>query len=109
MHTRVDRRFIASVAKDSHSDLKWDVVSVLNLSASGLYFIFDKPIKSGDRLHVKLHFFDRIIECVGKVVRPEVPDEADFKSVAVHFQGLSASDEKYLASTVQDIISHRKK
>ena len=97
---RLYKRFVLRVALFEEKPLKWSHVTIHNLSSTGVLFTFDRQVRQGMLLCLKIDFPDRVIECLGRVVRMVGPPTALFRDVAVHIEGLSAADRSYVQEFV---------
>jgi len=100
---RIQRRFILRAAIFGEMPLRWSYVTIHNLSLSGVFFTFDKPVKMGILLHFKIDFPDRLIECLGRVRRLAGTREGAFQDVAASFEGLQPNDKNYIDDFIQKI------
>ena len=110
-YERIDRRFIARVGiHAADGSLKWSVVTLQNLSAGGMYFIYDREVKVGSALKIKIDFPNRIIECAGNVVRLESwgKSSVNFSVVGVSFDELSREDREFMTHFVDAFESQAK-
>ena len=108
---RIQRRFIASVGTpDEDGKLTWSVVTVQNLSAGGIYFLYERDAVPGTVLKAKIHFPNRIIECSCTVVRRESSSNPAviYSVIAVSFDDLKGEDRTYMDSFVQSVESQNK-
>lgn len=99
---RINRRFVLRVAVFSKEPLAWSHVMIRNLSSSGIYFAYERPIQVGQMLVFKVDFPDRIIECLGMVVRVESGPGGLFSNVAAKFQGMGEAERDYIEAFVKD-------
>jgi hypothetical protein len=70
--------------------VKYDIVTLRNLSAGGLLFNFDKVVEVGTYLEFTIHFpeVERPVHCRGEVVRIEKAKQSPLLvlyHIAVHF------------------------
>jgi hypothetical protein len=98
---RLVRRFILRAAPFGEEPPRWSFVTIHNLSATGVLFTYDKPVYEGMRLRFKIDFPDRMIECVGRVVRIEGVRGAGAHDLAAHLEGLRPEDRYFLESFVR--------
>ena len=108
---RIPRHFIARVgalSEDGH--LIWSVVTVQNLSAGGIYFLYEREAVPGTVLRAKINFPSRIIECSCIVVRREQTDNPAvvYSIVAVSFNDLNREDRAHMDQFVQWYESRNK-
>ena len=99
--TRISRRFILRVAVFSSEPLRWSYVTIRNLSASGIYFTYEKEVSLNQVLVFKIDFPDKLIECMGQVVRVERGPGGLFSNIAATFQGRSDGDRDHIERFVQ--------
>ena len=73
---------------------EWDIVLIKDIGRVGLSFTYDKPMKEGMLLNMKLNLgLDRgAIECAGKVVRAKGLGATKIQEVGVTFINLNESD-----------------
>jgi hypothetical protein len=99
---RLYRRFILRAAVFGEQPLKWSFVTIHNLSSSGVLFTYDRPVREGMLLQFKIDFPDRLIQCIGRVVRVGGIREAVFHDVAAHLEGIGAGDQAYIEAFVRE-------
>ena len=97
---RVHRRFILRAAVFGEEPLRWSFVTIHNLSCSGILFTFDRPVKKGDLLHLKIDFPDRVVQCMGRVTRLAGPRE-NFQDVGASLEGIDPDARQYIDSVVR--------
>lgn len=98
--TRIPRRFILRVAIFTRQPLAWSHVTIKNLSSSGIYFAYERPVEIGQVLAFKIDFPGRVIECMGQVVRVDGGAGHLFSNVAAVFQGMPEADQVYIEGFV---------
>ena len=98
---RVYRRFILRAALSGEGPLRWSFVTIHDLSATGVLFTYDRPVKAGARLELKIDFPDRIIECQGIVVRVGGTREGAFHDVAARLENIYPTDQQYIEGFVR--------
>ena len=98
---RIARKFVLRVALFSKEPLAWSYVTIRNLSSSGIFFSYDRPIEMGQSLVFKIDFPDRILECVGRVTRVEHGPAGLYTNVAATFQGMDDAQQRYIETFVQ--------
>lgn len=98
---RLYRRFILRAAPFGEEPLRWSFVTIHNLSASGILFTYDKPVREGLLLHFKIDFPERVIECMGRVARVGGAREGQFRDVAARLEGIGPEDQAYIESFVR--------
>ena len=94
---RIGRKFIMriSVAQKGHAPV-WSLVSTHDLSAGGALFTLDQNVKEGDRLWVKIHFLERVIDCKARVVRFTPGFQKPLVHVGVVFEALEEKDKEFI-------------
>jgi hypothetical protein len=97
---RIQRRFILRVAVFFQKPLVWSYVTIRNLSAGGILFAYDRSVAVGSLLVFRIDFPDRVIECMGKVVRVERGPQGVFSNVAANFQGMDQTEKDYITGFV---------
>lgn len=98
---RVCRRFILRAAVFGEEPLRWSVVTIHNLSASGVLFTFDKPAREGMLLCFKIDFPEKVIQCMGRVARVGGVHESVYHDVAAHLEGITPEDQSYIENFVR--------
>lgn len=93
---RINRKFILRVAVFTKEPLTWSHVTIRNLSSTGIYFSYDRPVEMGQMLVFKVDFPDRLVQCMGMVVRIERGPGGLFSNVAARFQGMDAAESEYI-------------
>jgi hypothetical protein len=97
---RLTKRFILRVAAFGDKPLRWSYVTIHNLSATGAMFTYDQQAYEGMLLHLRIDFPDRVIECLGRVVRMAGVREGQFHDVAVQIEGMTSGDRDYVEDFV---------
>ena len=97
---RINKRFILRAAIFGEEPLRWSHVTIHNLSSSGVLFTFDRTVKRGDLLHLKIDFPDRVVQCMGRVTRLAATREK-FQDVAASLEGIEPSARQYIDSVVR--------
>ena len=92
---RLYRRFILRTAAFGEQPLRWSLVTIHNLSSSGILFTYDKAVYEGMLLCFKIDFPDRVVECMGRVIRTGGVREGTFCDVAAQFEGMREDDRRY--------------
>ena len=103
---RIQKRFILRAALFGETPLRWSHVTIHNISASGALFAFDKVVKVGALLHLKIDFPERLVECMGRVRRLTAPSEKRFQNIAVSFEGIRPDDQDYIDAIVKRHLPH---
>ena len=98
---RIYRRFILRAAAFGEQPLVWSYVTIHNLSATGAFFTFDRPVHIGDLLHFKIDFPDRVIECVGRIRRLAGAQDKKNRDVGASFEGIRPQDKRYIDAYVE--------
>ncbi len=74
----------------------WSLVTTGNFSAGGALFVFDQPVKEGQKLYCKLHFFDRQIDCRARIIRFMPGFQKPLLQVAVSFEWDNEKDRHFV-------------
>ena len=98
---RITKRFILRAAIFGEQPLRWTHVTILNLSASGALFTFDRPVRVGGLLRLKINFPDRVIECMGRARRLAGQQDGKFQDVGASFEGMRPQDRDYIEEFVR--------
>ena len=98
---RIHRRMILRAAVFGDQPLRWSHVTIQNLSATGVFFMFDKVVHVGSLLHFKIDFPDRVIECMGRVRRILGDPQAAFRGVGASFEGANPADRDFIEEFVE--------
>ena len=98
---RLHRRFILRAAAFGEEPPRWSFVTIHNLSSTGILFTYDKPVYQGMLMHFKIDFPDRVITCMGKIVRIGGMREGLYHDVAAHFEGVGFEDQHFIESFVR--------
>ena len=98
---RLYRRFVLRAAAFGEEPPRWSFVTIRDLSSNGVMFTYDRPVYEGMRLHFKIDFPDRMIQCGGRVVRIGGLREGLYHDVAARLEGVSSEDQHYIESFVQ--------
>ncbi len=98
---RLYRRFILRAAAFGERPLRWSLVTIHNLSADGALFTYDRRAYPGMLLHLKIDFPDRVIECMGRVVRVGGAHEGTHHDVAVRLEGIQSDEHAYIDSFIR--------
>lgn len=100
---RLYRRFILRAAAFGESPLRWSFVTIHNLSPSGILFTYDRPVYEGMVLHFKIDFPDRVIECMGRVVRAGARGAVP-QDVAARLEGVNPAEQQYIENFVRQSL-----
>ena len=98
---RLYKRFILRVAPFGDQPLRWSYVTIHNLSSTGTLFTFDRQAYEGMLLHLRIDFPDRIIDCLGRVIRMTGLREGKFCDIAVQIEGMTSQDRDYVEEFVR--------
>lgn len=76
---------------------------VLNISSSGMYMETDHPIPLFREIGIgiKLPGIEKLIECIGVVVRSEKVAEKERYNLAIFFEDIQPEDKNLLADYVE--------
>ena len=102
---RLYRRFILHAASFDEKPLRWSFVTILNLSSSGVYFTYDRRAYPGMLMHLKIDFPDRLIECMGRVVRVTGQKDISHHDVAARLEGVEPDARVYIESFVRQNLA----
>jgi len=77
---------------------KWDIVTVRNLSASGMLFSYDAAITKGTQVNFKIifPFSAHVIRCIGRIIRNNKPYEDTYpkiRFIATKFEKIKKGDK----------------
>ncbi len=78
-------------------------MTIHNLSPSGILFTYDRPVYVGMILHFKIDFPDRVIECMGRVVRAGARNVVP-QDVAARLEGVGPEEQQYIESFVRQSL-----
>ena len=90
---RIDRAYYTRIRQSEDQD--WELVTTQNISQSGIFFRYDRPLDVGSELFLSLALPALLdpVYCQGTIVRVEdqTLDESDAESyrIGVRFSGLS--------------------
>lgn len=78
--------------------VQWDIVLIKDISRLGLSFHYDRSLKEGTLLNLKVNLgLERgTVECEGKVIRVREFGATKMQEVGVGFAGLSESDSQLI-------------
>ncbi len=93
---RIRKRFVLRAAVHGEDPPKWSYCTIHNLSASGILFTYDRLLVTGSYLHLKIDFPDRLVECVGQVMRVVGRKVGNVWDLGVRFIELHHLDQKYI-------------
>ena len=106
-----EKHFMArfSVKQYESSDLpltNWDTVDVMNLSAGGMLFNYNKNQKVDSLLDVKIDISESIpsINCVGKIIRVEEPQPHSMCHIATEFTEIDKQEKEIINTTVKKLL-----
>ena len=87
----------------------WDMVLVKDISRSGLSFTYDRPLKVGDRLAMKINFgFEPgTIQCMGEVVRAQESGKTKFYDIGVKYVDISESSSELIDRAALEFHSNK--
>ena len=97
-YQRISKKFVLEVAAEgATADAKdWTLVTSRNLSAGGVLFTYDRPLKEGTPLAFTIHFPDHAINCKGQVYRASPGERKPFVSIAASLEGLGQRERDFL-------------
>ncbi|GJQ58192.1 MAG: hypothetical protein D8M57_03120 [Candidatus Scalindua sp. AMX11] len=103
-HTKQD-------SDNENSNPEWDIVSVKNLSAGGMVFIFDKSLGIDSMLNIrfKISQSQPTINCVGRIVRIEERQHLSGYCTAIAFTEVSAQTKSEINRTIEEIVRKKKR
>lgn len=93
---RLKKRFILRAAVYGNQPLVWSFVTIHNLSSSGILFTYERPAYPGMKMHFRIDFPDRMIECLGRVVRVAGMREGVCHDIAAKFESMNPEDAAYI-------------
>ena len=101
-HQRINKKFVLQVAAEGKSsDVRdWTLVTTRNVSAGGVLFTYDRPLKEGTPLAFTIHFPDHAVKCKGQVFRTSPGEQKPFVSVAASLVGLGQRERDFLEKNV---------
>ena len=102
-HKRIERSFMSwfrtvSFVLIGRCFSKWDMVTVRNLSASGMLFCYDDTITKGTQVNFKIifPFSAHVIRCIGRIIRNNKPQEDSYPKIsfiAAEFEKIKKEDK----------------
>ena len=98
---RIYKRFVLRAAVFGDQPLHWSYVTIHNLSSTGIYFTYDRPVNVGMLMHFKIDFPDRVVECMGRVRRLTGRHEETAQDVGASFEGMRPNDRFYIDDFIQ--------
>ncbi len=99
---RIRKRFVLRAAVHGEEPPRWSYCTIHNLSASGILFTYDRPIAIGARLHLRIDFPDRLVECTGQVVRYAGSAVGRVRDLGVRFEQMHNLDQEYISRFVDN-------
>ena len=102
---RLNRRFILRVAPFGEEPKRWSFVTIRNLSSTGVLFIYERPVREGMLIYLKIDFPDLVVECMGRVARIGGVRSGLFHDVAVHLESIDPEDQRYIEDFVKNNAS----
>ncbi len=89
----------------------WDIVSVKNLSAGGMVFVYDKDLGIDSIINISFEISQSIptISCVGKVLRIEERRHLSGYCIAIQFTEMSAKIKEEINGTIEEILRKKTK
>ena len=100
---RIRKPYMVRFKPGDASEDKWDMVAVLNFGAGGALFYYNKDLKEGSILDVKINFTQSkpVINCSARVVR-SVRVPAGMFLVALNFIDIEKTDQEFLQNSIED-------
>ena len=97
-YQRINKKFVLQVAAEGTSSnaKDWTLVTSKNMSAGGVLFTYDRPLKEGTSLAFTIHFPDHTVKCKGQVSRTSPGDQKPFISIAASLEGLGQRERDFL-------------
>jgi c-di-GMP-binding flagellar brake protein YcgR len=102
-YKRINKPYMVRFKPRDAAEDEWDMVAVLNFGAGGALFYYNKDLKKGSILDVKINFTQSkpVINCTAKVLRSEkVP--AGMYLIALNFIDIQKSDQDFLQGSIED-------
>ena len=95
---RLKKQFSVRLQIQPGAFTDWDIVLVNDISRQGLSFLYDKPLKKGTLLTLKINFnLQRgVMQCVGQVVRVRDSGVGKVQDIGVTFMNLSEADSELI-------------
>ena len=101
---RLYRRFILRAANFGEQPLRWSFVTIHNLSTDGVFFTYDRSVYSGMLMHFKIDFPERVIQCMGRVVRVAGLREGACRDVAARLEGIALEEQQYIETFIRQSL-----
>ncbi len=99
---RIRKRFVLRASIQGEEPPRWSYCTIHNLSASGILFTYDRPIAIGARLHLRIDFPDRLVECAGQVTRYAGSGVGKARDLGVRFVQMHDLDQEYICRFVDN-------
>jgi c-di-GMP-binding flagellar brake protein YcgR len=73
---------------------QWDIVLIRDISRLGISFLYDKALKEGMLLNLRINFGveGEVIQCAGKIVRSELITGTKSYDIGVEFISIGEAD-----------------
>ncbi|MDD5069101.1 MAG: PilZ domain-containing protein [Candidatus Omnitrophica bacterium] len=121
-YRRLNRSFITKfrLSADNNASssvnlpAKWDIVTIRNISGSGMAFIYHKPFVEGVLLEFEITVasLHRLVKCLGVVCRVDSLNEAKPGSkiiplygIAVHYTEITREEQEAIDRVVEAFIN----
>ncbi len=109
--TPIEDRFIVrlQIKSDETHAMKsdnWDSVTLINISAGGIFFLSKKDLGIGSLFDLKIDIVhsSHTIDCVGEIIRIEIPTSPSVFAIAIEFIGLDEQEKEMINTTIEDFL-----
>ncbi len=110
-YKRIEKPYMAGVRVKQHEGHEkgsagWDSVFLMNLSAGGALFFYNKDLEIGTLLYLKIYVPKAIliINCVGEIIRIDKPKSTSMFGIAIKFTEIGEKEEELINKSVEGTL-----
>ncbi|MBT6565121.1 MAG: PilZ domain-containing protein [Candidatus Scalindua sp.] len=107
----IEDRFIArlQIKSDKVQEIKSDIydpVTLVNISAGGIFFLSEKDLGLGSHFEVKIDIVhsSQTVDCAGEIVRIEKSTSSPVFAIAIEFKGLDEQEKEMIITTIEGFL-----
>ncbi len=108
-HKRIEKQYTARLkirsdeAQEMESD-DWGSVTLMNLSAGGTFFFYEKDLRIGTLLDLKIEVPKSMlnINCVGKIIRSDKPKPTSMFCFAIKFIDIEEQEKELINKLAEE-------
>jgi hypothetical protein len=108
-YKRIEKLYMTKVRVKQHEyhetvSTGWNVVTLRDLGAAGLFFYSKKDLRLGSLLDFKIDISDypHTINCIGEIIRIEKSNPPSKFGIATEFTGIEEQEKDIINKTVEE-------